>query len=39
MAQKKQEIFTEDYNTVSNKNSTVRMVRMGTNAEEAGRWQ
>jgi hypothetical protein len=41
MAQKKkQEIFTEDYNTVSNsnKNPTVRMVRMGTNAEEAGRW-
>jgi hypothetical protein len=37
---KKKQIFTEDYNTVSNsnKNPTVRMVRMGTN-EEAGRWK
>jgi hypothetical protein len=39
MAQKRK--YLRNYNTVSNsnKNPTVRMVRMGTNAEEAGRWQ
>jgi hypothetical protein len=40
VAKKKQEIFTEDYNTVSNPNKNLWLEWLdGTNAEEAGSGQ